>query len=129
MTRLIDADALLIKIDEANYTAIDIKNLIAEAPTVEQDSEPVLYWNGGNKFCTIRDINFDKRTGGTLSFGCDIPLYTSPPKREWVGLSDEVIDSLAKNGERWNEYGGWYFDADKFAKDIEAKLKEVNGYD
>lgn len=80
--RLIDADALLIKIDEANYTAIDIKNLIAEAQTVEQDREPVLYWNGGSRFCTIKDINFDKRTGGTLSFGCDIPLYTSPQRQQ-----------------------------------------------
>jgi len=58
------------------------------------------------------------------------PLYTTPPaaKRQWVGLTDEAI---------WSEYQTlWSFhpaeeprmakDIAKFARAIEAKLKEKN---
>jgi hypothetical protein len=48
-------------------------------------------------------------------------LYTSPPKREWVGLTDEDLKLLSAD---WRiVYGAWM---DDFAKDIEAKLKEKN---
>lgn len=43
------------------------------------------------------------------------------PKREWVGLTDEELKQLC---ELWEiVHGGWIT---KFAKDIEAKLKEKN---
>ena len=45
------------------------------------------------------------------------PLYTAPPKREWVGLTDDEIDEVAGN------VGYGYIDV---AKAIEAKLKEKN---
>jgi hypothetical protein len=49
------------------------------------------------------------------------PLYTAPPKREWVGLTDEEIKSICNE---WKiMYGGY---VDNFAKFIEAKLKEKN---
>jgi len=45
-----------------------------------------------------------------------IPLYTAPPKREWVGLSDEefeqAVDGLEDLRDCWIQ--------------IEAKLKEKN---
>jgi hypothetical protein len=53
-----------------------------------------------------------------------IPLYTIPPQRTWVGLTDEeiaevedeyIVDYRIPAGSAWN-----------FAKDIEAKLKEKN---
>ena len=48
------------------------------------------------------------------------PLYAAPPKREWVGLTDEEIWS---NGSRLSlsERG-----IREFARAIEAKLKEKN---
>ena len=48
------------------------------------------------------------------------PLYTAPPKREWVGLTDDEIWS---NGSRLSlsERG-----IREFARAIEAKLKEKN---
>jgi hypothetical protein len=57
-----------------------------------------------------------------------VPLYVAPPKREWVGLTDEAV---------WLEYQQlWPFhpeeeptlakDIAKFARAIEAKLKEKN---
>jgi hypothetical protein len=52
--------------------------------------------------------------------GETVPLYTTPPQRTWVGLTDE------ERGECINANFGtglWFM-----AKDIEAKLKEKNGY-
>ena len=51
------------------------------------------------------------------------PLYTAPPKREWVGLTDEEKSDLwcESTGRDWvNE------DTHVFADAIEAKLKEKN---
>jgi len=42
------------------------------------------------------------------------PLYTAPPQREWVGLTDEERDELCLGDEA-------------IARAIEAKLKEKNG--
>ena len=44
------------------------------------------------------------------------PLYTAPPKREWVGLTDEEVASF-ENAGVWGE---------KDIRAIEAKLKEKN---
>jgi len=64
--------------------------------------------------------------GVTLHLGWDdLPvgtkLYTTPPQRTWVGLTDEDLKLLSAE---WRiVYGAWM---DDFAKDIEAKLKEKN---
>ena len=47
-------------------------------------------------------------------------FYTSPPKRTWVGLTDEWVESA---GARWVRDG---YDLYAFARAIEAKLKELN---
>ncbi len=55
-----------------------------------------------------------------------VPLYTTPPKRPWVGLTDEEILKMAYPI-RWQEIDD--FEADKtvnFAQMVEAKLKEKN---
>jgi hypothetical protein len=52
-----------------------------------------------------------------MGFKCN-PLYTAPPKREWVGLTDEEIHDM--NG--YEEDRRMY----RFARAIEAKLKEKN---
>jgi hypothetical protein len=46
-----------------------------------------------------------------------IPLYTTPPKKEWVGLMDKEIEQAAQGGDTnfWD-----------FCRIIEAKLKEKN---
>ena len=49
------------------------------------------------------------------------PLYIAPPKREWVGLTDDELKSLC---DEWQIiYGGY---VRPFAETIEAKLKEKN---
>ena len=48
--------------------------------------------------------------------GC---LYTRPQAREWVGLTDEQIETLWQNTSP-------YYDHNDFARAIEAKLREKN---
>lgn len=53
-----------------------------------------------------------------------VPLYTAPPKREWVGLTDDEMNEL------WVEYHGDSCIADgripEYEKAIEARLKDKN---
>jgi uncharacterized UPF0160 family protein len=54
----------------------------------------------------------------------DTPLYAAPPKREWVGLTDEDIDLYAfDEGVTDNKAPAWLV---TYARGIEAKLKEKN---
>ena len=65
----------------------------------------------------------DKNSGvvGRLhSWENAIPLYTAPPKREWVGLTDEEAEILIKTA--WNKEQTF----NGLARAIEAKLKEKN---
>ena len=65
--------------------------------------------------------------GGSVNFwlekhNCDFPLYTAPPKREWVGLTKEEVRQCGfavpfDGAQDW---------ALRFYKAIEAKLKEKN---
>ena len=50
-----------------------------------------------------------------------VPLYTASPQREWVGLTDEEYEAMAEQ-----YVTNCYFDTLKYAKAIEAKLKEKN---
>ncbi len=43
------------------------------------------------------------------------PLYTAPPKKQWVGLTDEDMEALFLNE-----------DGVRFARYIEAKLRNKN---
>jgi hypothetical protein len=47
-----------------------------------------------------------------------VAFYTSPPKREWVALTNDEIDDLWKT-----EYFNLHYE---LARAIEAKLKERN---
>ena len=49
------------------------------------------------------------------------PLYTAPPKKEWVGLTDEEIGY-----ELTKEFGQWWSRHVSVCRAIEAKLKEKN---
>lgn len=49
------------------------------------------------------------------------PAYTTPPRREWVGLTNDDLKPVCD--EYRILFGGWVHD---FARAIEAKLKERN---
>ena len=52
------------------------------------------------------------------------PVYTAPPKHEWVGLTDEEVhEVVSKKWWDWEDA----FDIEGFSRAIEAKLKEKNG--
>lgn len=58
---------------------------------------------------------------GTHQNGMMRPLYAAPQKKEWVGLTDEEYEAMAEQ-----YVTNCYFDTLKYAKAIEAKLKEKN---
>jgi hypothetical protein len=50
-----------------------------------------------------------------------VPLYTAPPHREWRGLTDAEYEAMAEQ-----YVTNCYFDTLKYAKAIEAKLRDKN---
>jgi len=50
-----------------------------------------------------------------------VPLYTAPPQRKWQGLTDKEYETMAEH-----YVTNCYFDTLKYARAIEAKLKEKN---
>ena len=88
-------------------------------PTVQESltvAEPVAWMSD-------RDVGFYKEEFGT--YPC-VPLYTDPPRREWVGLTDKEILRLYQEHAKYQEEGmklsGW----NAFATDVQAKLREKN---
>jgi len=82
----------------------------------QEQGEPVFWWNGGTQFATQKSKDWDKRTGGTTAFGCDIPLYTTPQPAQ-KPLTDEQISNL------WCKVSNTDFvtaDTHVFARAIEA---------
>ena len=58
-------------------------------------------------------------------------LYTTPPQRTWVGLTDDQMEAtFIECGGKWNGDFWKIEDADfhPFLRTIEAKLKQKNGY-
>jgi hypothetical protein len=79
---------------------------------LETEQEPVAW---ANSF----DLqNFDMKVRTCPDLHHTVPLYTAPPKREWVGLTDEEIHDMSGYEEDRKMY--------RFARAIEAKLKEKN---
>ena len=78
----------------------------------QPEQEPVAWLSEGG------DVSRSKRYMDEMGFKCN-PLYTAPPKKEWVGLTDEevsdVIDGVL-------EGGGWL----DVARALEAAIKDKN---
>ena len=49
------------------------------------------------------------------------PVYKAPPQREWQGLTDQDYEAMAEK-----YVTNCYFDTLKYARAIEAKLREKN---
>ena len=65
-------------------------------------------------------------TADKPAYGDDwVPLYTTPPQRTWVGLSDEEIKAFDTWHDNREEEVGWCNPSEIVAY-IEAKLKEKN---
>ena len=98
------------------------------------ETEPFEYWNAVEGWVKIDEVreHFDAVGCGTIYKSAGegrSPLYTAPPKREWVGLTaDEIWKcNKAKSGSAV-EFHICYAHQNvlDFAEAIEAKLKEKN---
>lgn len=87
--------------------------------TVAPVQEPLEYWNAVEGWVKIDEVreHFDSVGCGTIykTAGEDrVPVYTAPPKREWVGLTaQEAADC-------------WTTSASKTWHNLEAALKDKN---
>ncbi len=83
---------------------IRLNKVIEEAENVE----PVAWYYADGQGITFSTKKPDRELA--------VPLYTTPPQREWVGLTeDEVTQTAVTNQSSY-----------QFARAIEAKLKEKN---
>lgn len=79
---------------------------VVKKALAQPEQEPVAWWNDTG---THIDLNVSSR--GT-------PLYTAPPQRTWVGLTDDEQQQVY---EQWQNDGwGVFYNA------IEARLKDKN---
>jgi hypothetical protein len=110
-------DALEYAYDNEMFVGMKV---ILRAKLSEPEPEPVAYidvetrnlsWAKLTRWETPTVVKMDK-----------VPLYTAPPKKEWVGLTNEEIEDIRLE----------YHYADGavkvgYERAIEAKLKEKNG--
>ena len=81
-----------------------------------EKQEPVAWWNGKEGVVFMHE---EISTPNWTDYYY-IPLYTHPPKREWVGLTDEDMEELSSAWWKPNE------DEMALIDWVEAKLKEKN---
>ena len=81
---------------------------------LETEQEPVAWISEGG------DVSRSKRYMDEMGFKCN-PLYTAPPKKRWVGLTDQEINSVCYKRD-WT--APWTNTT--FARAIEQVLKEKN---
>jgi hypothetical protein len=80
----------------------------------QSEQEPVAW------FSTLPDGKLSIKIVGKPTEGNWEPLYTTPPQRTWVGMTDEEKNSFWKADQMTQKE--W----DELFSDIEAKLKEKN---
>jgi hypothetical protein len=115
-------EALTDALNKPMWNRVQMESAItAIKAALEAKDEPFEYWNaveGWVKIDEVRD-HFDSVGCGTIykTSGEDrVPLYTTPPQRTWVGLTDEEFWELDKED----------LSLRQFVQAIEAKLKEKN---
>ena len=126
------AELALAKLDHLWEIGIDAEYKVELLPEIQAlrqalaqpEQEPVA-WGMRRKDGVILDIkNADFEHEGYEKI-YTVPLYTAPPKREWVGLTDEEIDGIYKT--HHDQYGKCQTGGFEYERTIEAKLKEKNG--
>lgn len=95
----------------------------------EQEQEPVVWRSKvDGVWFTSEKRDFLHRELVKAKVDVEIePLYTTPPKRQWVGLTDEEIEKISNSvpvDEMNCHTDTWHI---KFARAIEAKIKDRNG--
>ena len=94
-------------------------NAMSQRTWVGPEQEPVAWqFMKGSSFRKRRPDDFDDLASDGLPYWK--PLYTTPPQRTWVGLTDEEIQECLKGLPTQT--------IDVYAKRIEAKLNQKKGY-
>ena len=106
-TDLCDIENCMAWLDKMNATIPALRQALAQP-----EQEPVAWVYNGILH------EFDPSEFATSEVK---PLYTAPPKREWVGLTDEEIEKCKINGGLPHAIN-WRLSV----KVMEAKLKEKN---
>ncbi len=111
-----DASAeMLMETGDKNYY---IEAIAVLRQALETEQEPVAFinvekqkleWAKLTSWHTPTIVNLPK-----------IPLYTAPPKKEWVGLTYEEHDNIKDN------YHNMTWTLEMFARAVEQALKEKN---
>jgi hypothetical protein len=110
-----DASAeMLMETGDKNYY---IEAIAVLRQALETEQEPFEYWNAVEGWVKIDEVreHFDAVGCGTIYKSAGegrSPLYTAPPKKEWVGLTVLEVYECWKTGD--------------VVEAVEAKLKEKN---
>ena len=102
-----------------SYDDYEAKIQLAEhawEQALETEQEPVAWISEGG------DVSRSKRYMDEMGFKCN-PLYTAPPKKEWVGLTDEEASEIIDREIGFNSCWG---PEEAFARAVEQALKEKN---
>ena len=101
-------------------TGFDSKRQAAQDKVAQPEQEPVawaVYYKGGGSKSLHWPENHSPN-GDATKFDA-VPLYTTSPKREWVGLTDDEFDKIYDQHIQTEDY------AESMAM-VAAKLKEKN---
>ena len=112
-------DALKLALEALEEHHYGVAQIIIREALAQPEQEPVAWMKASD---TEWSISFFKEDGY-------VPLYTTPPQRTWVGLSEEkMVVVFVDCGGWWNGNFWKIEDADfhPFLRTIEAKLKELN---
>ena len=95
---------------ESDYTSLTAytRALAAYCDFLQPEQEPVLWMMPDGNTADKWALQFYGGQKGK-------PLYTTPPKREWVGLTDDEVSDLTM-----------IYSGSPLYRAIEAKLKEKN---
>ena len=91
------------------------------AKTPADDGQPVA-WMMVNKVIGPPSLHWKPQEDWHITWECK-PLYTAPPKKEWVGLTDEERELLLHQALRFYDTNAQLL---SFIKTVEEKLREKN---
>jgi len=86
---------------------------------VKDEHEPVAWANSFD----LQNFDMKVRTGPDLNH--TVPLYTAPPKREWVGLTDEESVSLLVKANKPKVTGQRFTTAPEMAAEFGRLVSEL----
>jgi hypothetical protein len=98
---------------------------LIEAELAKPEQEPVA-WMVRDQVDGCRYPSALKNPAGSIN-GESQPLYTAPPQREWVGLTDEEMSEIYNKNYDKYDTDMTYMDFFMVQREVEAKLKEKNG--